>query len=74
MEIWDEVVQEFNDEIQKLRITLASGNAEDYAHYRQLVGSIQGLEWARGNLTEIIKKRTYLVKKVLKLKETKIKL
>ena len=54
MEIWDEVIQEFNDEIQKLRITLASGNAEDYAHYRQLVGSIQGLEWARGNLTEII--------------------
>jgi thymidylate synthase ThyX len=59
MEIWDEVIQEFNDEIQKLRITLASGSAEDYAHYRQLVGSIQGLEWARGNLTDIIKKRTY---------------
>ena len=59
MEIWDEVVQEFNDEIQKLRITLASGAAEDYAHYRQLVGSIQGLEWARSNLTEIIKQRTY---------------
>ena len=59
MEIWDEVVQEVNEEIQKLRTTLASGAAEDYAHYRQLVGSIQGLEWARGNLTEIIKKRTY---------------
>jgi thymidylate synthase ThyX len=59
MEIWDEVVQEFNEEIQKLRTTLASGAAEDYSHYRQLVGSIQGLEWARGNLTEIIKKRTY---------------
>ena len=59
MEIWDEVVQEFNDEIQKLRITLASGAAEDYAHYRQQVMAIQGLEWARGNLTEIIKKRTY---------------
>jgi len=53
------MLQEFNDEIQKLRITLASGNAEDYAHYRQLVGSIQGLEWGRSNLTEIIKKRTY---------------
>ncbi len=59
MEIWDEVVQEVNEEIQNLRITLSSGAAEDYAHYRQLVGSIQGLEWARGNLTEIIKKRTY---------------
>ena len=46
MEIWDEVVQEFNEEIQKLRTTLASSAAEDYSHYRQLVGSIQGLEWA----------------------------
>ena len=59
MEIWDEVIQEFNTEIQKLRLTLGGGGAEDYAHYRQLVGSIQGLEWARNNLTDIIKKRTY---------------
>jgi len=59
MEIWDEVIQEFNEEIQKLRLTISGGAAEDYAHYRQLVGSIQGLEWARDNLTEIIKKRTY---------------
>ena len=59
MEIWDEVVQEVNEEIQNLRTTLASGADVDYPHYRQLVGSIQGLEWARGNLTDIIKKRTY---------------
>ena len=59
MEIWDEVIQEFNEEIQKLRITLASGSAEDYAHYRQIVGSIQSLDWARTNITNIIKKRTY---------------
>ena len=59
MEIWDEVIQEFNEEIQKLRLTISGGAAEDYAHYRQRVGSIQGLTWARGNLTDIIKKRTY---------------
>ena len=59
MEIWDEVIQEFNEEIKKLRLTISGGAAEDYAHYRQLVGSIQGLEWGRSNLTEIIKKRTY---------------
>ena len=59
MEVWDEVIQEFNEEIQKLRLTISGGAAEDYAHYRQLVGSIQGLEWGRSNLTEIIKKRTY---------------
>jgi thymidylate synthase ThyX len=59
MEIWDEVIQEFNNEIQKLRITLGNGAAEDYPHYRQLVGSIQSLEWARENLTDIVKKRMY---------------
>jgi hypothetical protein len=59
MEIWDEVVQEFNQEINTLRISLGNCAAEDYAHYRQLVGSISSLEWARNNLTDIIKKRTY---------------
>jgi len=59
MEIWDEVMQEFNQEINTLRISLGNGEAEDYAHYRLLVGSISSIEWARNNLTDIIKKRTY---------------
>ena len=59
MDIWDEVVKGLGDEIQNLRITLGSGSAEDYAHYRQIVGSIQGLDWARTNINDIIKKRTY---------------
>jgi hypothetical protein len=59
MEIWDEVIQEFNLEIERLKVSLGQGAAEDYAHYRQLVGSIQGLEWSRENLTNLIKKRTY---------------
>ena len=59
MEIWDEVVQEFNEEIERLKVSLSNGVAEDFAHYRQLVGSVQGLEWARTNLTKIIKKRMY---------------
>ena len=59
MEIWDEVIIELTTEMDKLRLMLGNGNAEDYSHYRQLVGSIQGLEWARTNLTDIIKKRTY---------------
>jgi len=52
-------VQEFNEEIERLKVSLSNGVAEDFAHYRQLVGSVQGLEWARTNLTEIIKKRMY---------------
>ena len=59
MEIWDEVVQEFNSEIERLKTSLGDGVAEDFPHYRQLVGSIQGLDWARSNLTDIIKKRMY---------------
>jgi hypothetical protein len=59
MEVWDEVIKEFNLEINTLRISLGNGAAEDYAHYRQLVGSISSIEWARNNLTDIIKKRTY---------------
>lgn len=55
MNIWDEVVNGFNEEINNLRLTLSNGSAEDYSHYRQIVGSISSLEWARDNLTDIVK-------------------
>ena len=60
MDIWDEVITEFNNEINNLMVTLGNGSAEDYPHYRQIVGSISSLEWARDNLTQIIKKRIYM--------------
>ena len=60
MDIWDEIVQELNQEINQLRVTLGNGSAEDYPHYRQVVGSISGLEWARDNLTSIVKNRIYM--------------
>ena len=60
MDIWDEVITEFNNEINNLRVTLGNGSAEDYPHYCQIVGSISSLEWARDNLTQIIKKRIYM--------------
>ena len=59
MEIFDEVFKAYDEEISRLKETLGNGSAEDYPHYRQLVGSIQSLEWARGNLTDIVKKRMY---------------
>ena len=59
-DIWDEVVSEYNNEINNLRTALSNGSAGDYAHYRQMVGSISGIEWARDNLTNIIKKRMYM--------------
>ena len=60
MEVWDEVIKEFNQEINTLRISLGNGSAEDYSHYRQIVGSISSLQWARDNLTNIVKKRIYM--------------
>ena len=59
MDIWDEIVIEFNEELKNLKTTLGNGSAEDYSHYRQIVGSISGIEWARDNLTNIVKKRVY---------------
>ena len=60
MDIWDEIITEYNKEISSLRLTLGNGSAEDYSHYRQIVGSISSLEWARDNLTNIVKKRIYM--------------
>ena len=60
MEIRDEVIKEYNNEINNLRLTLGNGSAEDYSHYRQIVGSISSLEWARDNLTDLVKKRIYM--------------
>ena len=54
--MWDEVVKEYDNELNKLRLTVSSGQAEDFAHYRQLVGLIQGIEWSRNNLKSIIDK------------------
>ena len=59
MDIWDEVITSFNQEIENLKNSLASGSIEDYAHYRQLVGSISSIEWSRQQLTDILKRRQY---------------
>tara|TARA_R100001369_G_C3313599_1_gene167743 strand:- start:1895 stop:2092 length:198 start_codon:yes stop_codon:yes gene_type:complete len=59
MDIWDEVIAAYSEEIEKLKEQLGSGSAEDHSHYRQIVGSIYGIGWAKQNLKDIIKKRTY---------------
>jgi len=59
MEIWDEVIKEYNEELNKLKNVTSGGNAETYAHYKQLVGHIQGIEWSREIFTTILKRRMY---------------
>jgi len=58
-DIWDEVIVEYGEEMNRLRLSLGQGIAEDYPHYRQVVGSISGIEWARDNLRHILKTRMY---------------
>ena len=59
MEIWDEVIKDYNEELNKLKNIISNGTAESFANYRQLVGHIQGIEWARENFTTIVKRRMY---------------
>ena len=59
MDIWDEIIKQFDVEINKLQSDLGNGSAQDYPHYRQIVGSISGLEWAKQNLKIIVKNRLY---------------
>ena len=59
MDILDEITSVYNEEIIKLKASLGNGSAEDYAHYRQMVGSITSIEWAIQILKQTIKKITY---------------
>jgi|TARA_R100000329_G_C7554577_1_gene196046 hypothetical protein len=52
----DEIIKAYADEIQNLKNVLGDGSPESYAQYRQLVGTIQGIEWSRHKLIDIIKK------------------
>ena len=59
MEIWDEVIKEYNDELNRVKNILGGGKAESYSHYRELVGHLHGIEWCREIFTSIVKSRIY---------------
>ena len=59
MEIWDEVIKEYNNELNTLKNIIGGGKAESYSHYRELVGHIHGIEWSREIFTNVIKTRIY---------------
>ncbi len=59
MDIWDEVVSEYNNELNKLRNNVSDGQAANFAHYPQLFGNIYEIDRSRNKLTEIVKKRLY---------------
>tara|TARA_Y100000361_G_scaffold143847_1_gene151333 strand:- start:1007 stop:1198 length:192 start_codon:yes stop_codon:yes gene_type:complete len=57
MDIFDEIIKRYADEIQNLKNSLADGSADSYESYKQIVGTITGIEWARTQFIETIKKR-----------------
>ena len=56
MDIYNEVLQKIDEELNLLRISIANGQADNFANYKQLVGRIQGVEWSREVLKTILKK------------------
>ena len=57
MDMFDEIKDSLDKEKEHLKEMLASGAIEDYNHYKQIVGTISGIEWSKNNLITIIKKR-----------------
>tara|TARA_R100001126_G_C4834936_1_gene153821 strand:+ start:371 stop:556 length:186 start_codon:yes stop_codon:yes gene_type:complete len=55
MEIFDKVLKAYDEELSQLKETLGNGSAEDYPHYRQLVGSIASIQWAKQTLKDVLK-------------------
>ncbi len=54
--MFDEIVKMYNEEIERLKSTMGSGQLEDFHHYKQLVGSIQGIEWCLHALKDVVNK------------------
>jgi hypothetical protein len=56
MTLIEELNREIDKEIYNLKTFLASGGAQSYDNYRQIVGKVEGLEWAKNHLNHITKK------------------
>ena len=57
MDMFDEIKDALDKEKEYLKDMLASGAIEDYNHYKQIVGTIRGIELSKDKLITIIKKR-----------------
>ena len=57
MDIFQEIKAAYTKKQEVLRNLLAEGQAEDYNQYKQLVGTISGIEWAYSELTRIVNNR-----------------
>ena len=60
MDLFETIAKVYTDEIENQKISLAQGNPSDYSAYKQVVGYIAGLEWAKQNLRDIVHKQLYI--------------
>jgi len=57
--LYEEIDKMLVKEIESLKNSLASGTASDYHTYTNLVGRIQGLEFARIETKSLVNKMIY---------------
>ena len=54
MDIFQEIKDAFHIKQESLKNLLAEGQAEDYNQYKQIVGTLSGIEWAYTELNRIV--------------------
>jgi len=57
MDIFQEIKNAFQTKQEALKNLLADGQVEDYNEYKQIVGTLSGIEWAYTELTRIVNNR-----------------
>ncbi len=57
MDMFQEIKEAFSEQQEKLKVLLATGQVEDYNQYKQIVGTLSGIEWAYTELTRIVNNR-----------------
>tara|TARA_E500000305_G_C3999479_1_gene226519 strand:+ start:616 stop:813 length:198 start_codon:yes stop_codon:yes gene_type:complete len=57
MDIFQEIKNAFQIKQEALKNLLADGQVEDYNQYKQIVGTLSGIEWAYTELTRIVNNR-----------------
>ena len=60
MDIFETIAQVYQEEIENQKNSLAQGNPVDNHSYKQVVGYIAGIEWAKQNLRDIVQKQLYI--------------
>ena len=57
MDKFQEIKNAFQTKQEALKNLLADGQVEDYNQYKQIVGTLSGIEWAYTELTRIVNNR-----------------